>query len=236
MELAPAAPFDMLRERSKLYWLKDPKSLAEAIYQLAAGMVGAELSRVTALPESVGEVEPRLSPDGQWISFTAVHYDEHYVAAAVCRPDGSDYTELLPAGGPGVKPRPPATPNPRIIREETFIASQAYGWGALHVVPVDWSDDSLSLLLRAESPLHGWYLAAYSDGAWSLVPYGPATGSIGPSTPARSLVSVGPSVEERPAVAYRTGSKEVQVFTAPNATGGKVIKLQPDVRILWLDW
>jgi hypothetical protein len=45
--------------------------------------------------EDVTELRPLLSPTGEWIAFTVVHWEDGYVAPAVIRPNGSDYTELL---------------------------------------------------------------------------------------------------------------------------------------------
>ncbi len=107
VEVAPLPPMDLLRKQSKIYIYRNPakapqtderalkKHLKAATHLQGAIEWGR---RLTSLPDSITEMQPLWSPDGRWIALTVVHWEGGYMTAAVCKPDGSAYQELLTSG------------------------------------------------------------------------------------------------------------------------------------------
>lgn len=246
LEISPSAPDDLLGSRSKIYVYDRPapgswQSLAPPIALPRDGVRRGR--RLTRLGEQACEMHPLWSPDGKWIAFTVVHFDKGYVAPAVCRPDGSAYTELLPPNARELKdyekmPQDwlPVTPMHPVIGK-THVVLYESGWGSPHIRPVEWSDDGRYLLLARGDLAEGTAgLATRRNGAWYVgdVPEGGRLGMqrFGPRTIGSCLV-VGVDI-------HRPSRLHVVDKLEACRSGGhgrlKTIAVPTGMSIRWLDW
>ena len=152
-EVYPSGPEDLRRAESKiLVYERCPPEEMELWWQLKGQTFKGKGRRLTNLGEGVTELRPLWSPTGEWIAFTVVHWKDGYVAPAVIRPDGSDYTELLSKHAPSASISLGSKWEPVVPLDKDnparLPAYQLPQWGQPHVYPVEWSEDGRFLLLN----------------------------------------------------------------------------------------
>ena len=241
LEISPLAPRDILRSRSKIYVLRgwgrsghpsQARSLLFCQNQLN------DARRLTKSGDSICELDPLWSPDGRWIAFTVVNCDQGYVVPVVCRPDGSQYTELLPRktgelaqSDPQATSWSPVAPVDPAYKPEAV--SPESGWGTPNVRVAEWSDDGSCLLLnRGSVGCVSSEIAKYKDGKWLLNDLGGTLGrgsiAIGPSKSSSCTVAICDPLL-RDSISVLDKEEERQRIRV-------CIKMPPGVAVEWLDW
>lgn len=176
-EVSPLAPLDLLRNQAKILiydQAANPDHMQDGLFLFMDFATGPG-RRLTRLGSEVAELNPLWSPKGDWIAFTAVHLDDGYVAPAVCRPDGSEYTELLPAKvknytltWPDSPKWLPVSPVDTHDNPDQGHYAISCAWGNPHVWPVEWSEDGRYLLLCKGARFTSLKLARYTEGKWEV--------------------------------------------------------------------
>jgi hypothetical protein len=173
-QMAPLAPMDLRDNESKIYIIDHADNDEEAVkgWYSDIGVIKTPPRRLTSSDEHCCEVNPICSPDGQWIAFTAIHLDKCYTAPVVCRPDGSDYTELLPKDSstlgmlwPIEEEWLPVSSWDGKITEPTTI-NTTFDWGNPYAFPVEWSKDGKYLLINNGERYTNLILARYENNKW----------------------------------------------------------------------
>lgn len=238
-EVYPSGPEDLRRAESKiLIYERCPPEEMELWWQWEIQTFRGQGKRLTNLGEDVTELRPLWSPTGEWIAFTAVHWNEGYVAPAVIRPDGSDYTELLSKHAPyaslslGSKWEPVT---PLDVKNPARLPSVALPkWGRPHVYPVEWSEDGKFLLLNMGTRRYeNLQVARWDEGKWWVMGVG---GHMDSGFGGIRFAAWGP----KNLLAFTTdGAIDVWIVKLhfPDTNFEWNLILMPDkVRIEWMDW
>ncbi len=254
---APFLPYGLGNEHSKLYTYRSRSKAERKEHQTCfadTGMSSAwwKPERLTGLPDTVTEMAPQWSPDGEWVAFTAVNPEESWAGAFVARPDGSGCIGLWPpANAEGENVWLPPGPLPSV----PFPAGwESNGWGQSNERPVEWSDDGRYLLVEiqrhfkseliaqgADMPSGGHFLAYCQDGNWQLRAYSCRLSPGGSWPSIFDLVGgravLGPPVTEGALPSLAVYSPDsVAMRTAHDEGPGRTFDIGDSFRILWLDW
>jgi len=174
-EVYPAGPEDLRRRESKiLVYERCPPEEMELRWQFMRQTFRKEGRRLTNLGQEVTELKPLWSPTGEWIAFTVVNWKEGYVAPAVIRPDGKDYTELLSKEaslasislGAQWEPVVPLD----VKHRQPPISS--HRWGQPDVWAEGWSEDGSFLLLNMGKRYEHLQVAKWDGKEWWVVGIG----------------------------------------------------------------
>lgn len=240
-EVYPAGPEDLQRAKSKILVYDDsfdPKEM-ELGWEYNGQTFRGKGKRLTNLGEDVTELRPLWSPTGEWIAFTVVHWKEGYVAPAVIRPDGSDYTELLTKHAPYASISLGANWEPVVpldlSRRLDIIPSGE--WGRPHVWAVEWSEDGKYLLLNMGKRYMNLQVAKWDGKNWWVTGVG---GRMSSGFGGLKFVAFG--VGGRIAVVpdMTPGIGELWIIEINpddiKKSSWKTIWMQEGVWIEWMDW
>lgn len=242
-EVYPSGPEDLRRAESKiLIYERCPPEEMELWWQWQGQTFRGQGRRLTNLGKDVTELRPLWSPTGEWIAFTAVHWNEGYVAPTVIRPDGNDYTELLSEHAPyasislGSKWEPvvPLDVKDDVKNKVRLPSVSAPIWGQPHVYPTEWSEDGKFLLLNmGEKRYQNLQVARWDEGKWWVIGVG---GHMGSGFCGIKFATWGP--ENSLAIVTDFGI-EIWIIKVrfPDTDWEQKLILMPDkVWIEWMDW
>jgi|YNPMSStandDraft_2_1061718.scaffolds.fasta_scaffold04469_3 hypothetical protein len=249
VELSPASPMDLLRAQSKIYIYRNPtkvpllppeeeERLARQTRHLGGPRVEPE-RRLTTSGDGVAELNPLWSPDGCWIAFTVVHPKAGYMAAAVARPDGTGYTELLLS-----VPEPKSLPKtwqpvrPLLSHREGMLeysGGPIPRWGSPCDSPVGWTDDGRYLIIRGAAAT--WKIAKYEHGGWWLRAQSPPFGLLMHS-PEDGWAAIGPKGEGGYPVCFASSSLGIIPFYRISDADCKLTEwwVPEGLTLTWADW
>jgi hypothetical protein len=246
-EVCPFMPEDLGRGKSKVYISDcyDPKAktiIIQSYYEHFSDLG----KRLTTFGDEVAELNPMWSATGEWIAFTVVHYNEGYVAPAVCRPDGTGYTELLPAEPDKYQGYWPEEPEwypavliKRVYSQDAFINPQSK-WGTPHAEAVEWSEDGKFLLLNIGDRFSCLAMAKYEDGKW-LVGSTMNTGSYTFKTTGSGIefAATGPAQKGTCWVATKPEwytDNDICLVNKGSGEKRKYLTIPENFWIDWMDW
>lgn len=246
VEIAPALPMDMGRDKSKIYIYRNPARLSPVhenpreVFSRAHHIQGPSEAgrRLTCLGDDVGEMQPMWSPCGRWIAFTIIHRLKSYMAAAVCRPDGSDYCELVVPiqGGKNVYQwqRPAETAERGFDR----LSQQWVVWGNLRDMPVGWTSDSMLVISAGFSGIPSLKVARRDKGEWLIRAIPPEVSMQVASAAEDALVTIGPVVGGKHFMAIcGIPNLAVTILSVTlDKDEGKLVLLPQDMAVRWIDW
>lgn len=235
-ELSPPGFYDLPRAQSKLYVYPTSPNTADWrpgwLYSLSLTTGGPK--RLTKLGDGLPELAPMVSPDGEWVAFTLVHPQEHYTSAAVCRLDGSDYSELIPPtvayiGGPWQSPGE--------LTDYDSDSPNYGGPGRPRAYPIRWSPSGRYLLMGEGERFSQLFAAKHTDTGWQFRDTEPLV--VTPQSLLGGVIyyaamGTGPEGEEW--VAAASGAPSVGLLPVEGQGESTFIPLADSVRILWLDW
>jgi hypothetical protein len=240
-EVSPYGPDD-LRRNGKLYLYAAAYTdeVESELYWFTDSGFPKPGTRLTRTDDQTAEMKPLWSPTGDWIAFTAVHFDKGYVAPAVCRPDGSDYTELLPPKAEQYTLGWPAEWLP-VESLDVKSARQQYkfatgGWGTPHVEPVEWSGDGRYLLLNEGDRFKSVTIARVQRDKWVVTNVGGGMGSgrLTASTGGIDFALMGPTIPGSCWVALEAFDRISLFDKAKNKS--QSISLPKGMEVRWMDW
>lgn len=248
-EVYSSAPMDVKRDESRIqvYRLysgtgdetKDKPKFKEAQEWFAtfggySFPYGSGRRLTTNNEESVTELRPRWSPNGQWIAYTLLDVKKEVMVPVVVRADGSTPIRLVTAKEEGFmgpllsKEWTPVTGGEAPLR--TGPAWDTKTWGHVQRVAEEWSSDGKYLWMTQGTD--GLFVAKQENDKWSMRQIAwPKTGGFG----LRSWAFNGPWAAWVEDTGDARRIYELNVLNI-ESNESKSVRLRPTLEVCWMDW